>query len=285
MSRKPFVPAALLGKLWRCIIEFEMLKEGDRVLIGLSGGKDSMFLTAALAEVQQYAPFKFDLACYTVDTMFSSDFPKADLESFCAQYGLKHYSSKVDVTEAWQHRTNTPCFTCAYFRRAATNRTALELGFNKVAWAHHHDDAVETFFLNLVASGQLKTFLPVTPLSRTGLTLIRPLLYYREAEIISMVDELNLHPLKTPAPTTATPNARKPKNCCARCKASTPKRMTIWRQPCVLPMPNFGLPNAAKRSWQINSTHFGSKSAKTGRNNAARSEYNFLYDILTGGFL
>lgn len=190
MSRKPFVPAALLGKLWRCIIEFEMLKEGDRVLIGLSGGKDSMFLTAALAEVQQYAPFKFDLACYTVDTMFSSDFPKADLESFCAQYGLKHYSSKVDVTEAWQHRTNTPCFTCAYFRRAATNRTALELGFNKVAWAHHHDDAVETFFLNLVASGQLKTFLPVTPLSRTGLTLIRPLLYYREAEIISMVDSL-----------------------------------------------------------------------------------------------
>lgn len=285
MSRKPFVPAALLGKLWRCIIEFEMLKEGDRVLIGLSGGKDSMFLTAALAEVQQYAPFRFDLACYTVDTMFSSDFPKADLESFCAQYGLKHYSSKVDVTEAWQHRTNTPCFTCAYFRRAATNRTALELGFNKVAWAHHHDDAVETFFLNLVASGQLKTFLPVTPLSRTGLTLIRPLLYYREAEIISMVDKLNLHPLKTPAPTTATPNARKPKNYCARCRASTPKRMTIWRQPCVLPMPNFGLPNAEKRSWQINSMHFGSKSAKTGRNNAARSEYNSLYDILTGGFL
>ena len=122
MSRKPFVPAALLGKLWRCIIEFEMLKEGDRVLIGLSGGKDSMFLTAALAEVQQYAPFKFDLACYTVDTMFSTDFPKAALQSFCAQYGLKHYSSKVDVTEAWQHRTNTPCFTCAYFRRAATNR-------------------------------------------------------------------------------------------------------------------------------------------------------------------
>ena len=200
MSRKPFVPADLLGKLWRCVIEFDMLKDGDRVLIGLSGGKDSMFLTAALAELQQYAPFKFELACYTVDTMFSPDFPKDELESFCAQYGLKHYSSKVDVTEAWNRRTNTPCFTCAYFRRAATNRTALELGFNKVAWAHHHDDAVETFFLNLAASGQLKTFLPVTPLSRTGLTLIRPLLYYREAEIISMVQQLGLTPLKNPCP-------------------------------------------------------------------------------------
>ena len=144
---------------------------------------------------------------------------------------------------------------------------------------------METFFLNLVASGQLKTFLPVTPLSRTGLTLIRPLLYYREAEIISMVDELNLHPLKNPCPYDGHTKRQEAKELLARCRASTPKRMTIWRLPCVLPMPNFGLPNAAKRSWQINSTHFGSKSVKTGRNNAARSEYNFLYDILTGGFL
>ncbi len=200
MSRKPFVPADWLSRLWRCIIEFDMLKAGDRVLIGLSGGKDSMFLTAALAEIQNYAPFKFELACYTVDTMFSADFPKAELEAFCSRYGLKHYSSSVDITAAWNRRTNTPCFTCAYFRRAATNRTALELGFNKVAWAHHNDDAVETFFLNLAASGQLKTFLPVTPLSRTGLTLIRPLLYYRESEITGMVEKLGLTPLKNPCP-------------------------------------------------------------------------------------
>lgn len=97
MSRKPFVPAALLGKLWRCIIEFEMLQEGDRVLIGLSGGKDSMFLTAALAEVQQYAPFKFDLACYTVDTMFSSDFPKADLETSARSTGLNITAAKLTL--------------------------------------------------------------------------------------------------------------------------------------------------------------------------------------------
>lgn len=285
MSRKPFVPAVLLGKLWRCIIEFEMLKEGDRVLIGLSGGKDSMFLTAALAEVQQYAPFKFDLACYTVDTMFSTDFPKTDLESFCAQYGLKHYSSKVDVTEAWQHRTNTPCFTCAYFRRAATNRTALELGFNKVAWAHHHDDAVETFFLNLVASGQLKTFLPVTPLSRTGLTLIRPLLYYREAEIISMVDELNLHPLKNPCSYDGHTKRQEAKELLRSLQCFNAEAYDHLAAAMRFANAELWPAKCGKRSWQINSTHFGSKSAKTGRNNAARSEYNFLYDILTGGFL
>ena len=146
MSRTPFVPAELLSKLWRAVIEFDMLQAGDKILIGLSGGKDSMFLTAALAEIQKYAPVPFELACYTVDAMFSPAFPKAELEAFCGYYGLKHYSEKVDVNSAWQNKGNTPCFTCAYFRRAATNRTALELGFNKVALAHHHDDAVETFF-------------------------------------------------------------------------------------------------------------------------------------------
>ena len=145
MSRTPFVPAELLSKLWRAVIEFDMLQAGDRILIGLSGGKDSMFLTAALAEIQKYAPVPFELACYTVDAMFSPAFPKADL-------------------------------------------------------AHHHDDAVETFLMNVLTSGQLRTFLPITPLSRTGLTVLRPLLYYREAEIIDMVRQLDLQPLRNPCP-------------------------------------------------------------------------------------
>ncbi len=199
MADNIFVPADYLKKLWRVIIEFDMIREGDRILVGLSGGKDSMFLTAALAEVRKHAPMKFDLACYTMDARFDDRFPKAELEEFCRGYGLEHHSEEVDITELWQARGgNTPCFTCAYFRRAATNRKARELGFNKVAWAHHHDDAVETFLLNLLTSGQLKTFLPVTYLSKSGLTLIRPLLYYRESEIIRMVEKLDLHPLKNP---------------------------------------------------------------------------------------
>ena len=137
--------------------------------------------------------------------MFSPAFPKAELEAFCGYYGLKHYSEKVDVNSAWQNKGNTPCFTCAYFRRAATNRTALELGFNKVALAHHHDDAVETFLMNVLTSGQLRTFLPVTPLSRTGLTVLRPLLYYREAEIIDMVRQLDLQLCVIPVLTTVIP--------------------------------------------------------------------------------
>ncbi len=196
----PFVPADDLSKLWRAVIEFDMLQPGDRILVGLSGGKDSMLLTAMLAEIKKYAPVPFELACYTVNTMFAPDFPKQELRKFCESYGLKHYSDDVDVAAAHAKRGGSPCFTCAYFRRAATNRRAAELGFNKVALAHHNDDAVETFFMNLMTSGQLRTFLPVTPLSRSGITVLRPLLYYRESEIRQLVNKLGLQPLKNPCP-------------------------------------------------------------------------------------
>ncbi len=200
MSTFQPLPTEMLSKLWRAIIEFNMIEPGDRILIGLSGGKDSMFLTAALAHIHHYAKLPFQLACYTVDTQFDNNFPLQELQEFCHRYGLEHYHDQVNVLEAWGNKGNTPCFTCAYFRRAATNRRAKELGFNKVALAHHHDDAVETFALNLFTSGQLKTFLPVTYLSRMDLSVLRPLLYYREQEVIDYVDTLQLQPLKNPCP-------------------------------------------------------------------------------------
>lgn len=200
MSQVPFVPAQYLTKLWRALIEFNMIKNGDKILIGLSGGKDSMFMTAGLAEIQRHSPLKFSLVCYTVDTMFSKDFPAKELAQFCADYGLEHYHEQVNVEEVWKHRGNTPCFSCAYFRRAATNRKAGELGCNKVALAHHNDDAVGTFLLNLIHSGQLKTFLPCTYLTRSKLTVLRPLLYYREEEIRAYGKTMGLKPLKNPCP-------------------------------------------------------------------------------------
>jgi len=201
MSKKEiFVPAKDLSKLWRAIIEFDMLQPNDRILIGLSGGKDSMLLTAMLAEIKKYSSIPFDLACYTVNGMFAPNFPKKELEEFCAHYGLEHYSDDVDIAGAQRDTDASPCYTCAFFRRGATNRRAKELGFNKVALAHHNDDAVETFFMNVMTTGQLRTFLPVTYLSRTGITVLRPLLYYREYEIRSLVRRLGIQPLKNPCP-------------------------------------------------------------------------------------
>ena len=99
-KNKSFVPAEDLSKLWRALIEFDMLQPGDRILVGLSGGKDSMLLTAMLAEIKKYSPIPFELACYTVNGMFAPDFPKTELEEFCARFGLTHYSDDVNVMEA-----------------------------------------------------------------------------------------------------------------------------------------------------------------------------------------
>ena len=200
LTNPPFVPADDLSKLWRALIEFDMLQPGDRILIGLSGGKDSMLLTAMLAEIKKYSPIPFDLACYTLNGMFAPNFPRQELVDFCAHYGLEHYSDDIDILATQRASDVNPCYTCAFFRRGATNRRAKELGFNKVALAHHNDDAVETFFMNVMTTGQLKTFLPVTYLSRMDITVLRPLLYYREYEIRSLVKKLGLKPLKNPCP-------------------------------------------------------------------------------------
>ena len=222
MSKKPYVPAEMLTKLWRAMIEFDMIQEGDKILIGLSGGKDSQFMTAALAEAQKHSPRPFDLYAYTVDGMFAPDFPKKELEDFCAKYGIEHYSDQVNVEEVWGHRGNTPCFSCAYFRRAATNRKAKELGCNKVALAHHNDDAVETLLLNLFNSGQLKTFMPSTYLTKSGITVIRPLLFYRESEIIANGKEIGLVPLKNPCPYDGKTQRQEMKEMVVRLEESVP---------------------------------------------------------------
>ena len=195
------IPSEQLSRLWRAIIEFDMLVPGDRVLVGLSGGKDSSLLLTALRQVQQHAPFSFDLGAFTMDPLFTDNFPTQRLQDFCTELGVPFYTEQVPVENLAANRPGkTPCFSCAYFRRAATNRVAKEQQYNKVALAHHHDDAVETFLLNLLTSGQLKTFLPVTPLSKSGLTVIRPLLYYREEEIRAMGKAAGIVPIKSPCP-------------------------------------------------------------------------------------
>ncbi len=187
-----------LGKIWRAVIEFDMLQAGDRVLIGFSGGKDSMLLTAALAELQRHAPFRFEVGAFTVDTGFVPGFAEEKYRSFCQRFAVPWYSERINVPELV--KDNSPCYSCAYFRRAVLNRNARERGFNKVALAHHGDDAVETFVINLFTSGQQKTFCPVTELSRSGITVIRPLVYYREAEIEKEVRELGFEPIKNACP-------------------------------------------------------------------------------------
>lgn len=190
-----------LSKFWRASIEFEMLKPHDKILVGLSGGKDSTFLLKCLVAAKKILPFEIQVAAVTLDPMFTDDFPIEKLQALCDSLQVEFFCERVNINAVIQEKKyKSPCFSCAYFRRAATNRIAVNNGFNKIALGHHHDDAVETFTMNLLTSGQVRTFSPVTYLSRSNLHVIRPLVYFREYEIRDAINKLGIQPLKSPCP-------------------------------------------------------------------------------------
>ena len=212
---KKILPQQLFSKLIRAVIEFDMIQDGDKILIGLSGGKDSLFLTYALSVLREKIARKFSLYALTIDPKFDKNFRYNlnKIENFCNDLDIPHKFLETDIAEVIAAQKNKKaCYTCAFFRRAAVNRIANEIGANKVAYAHHLDDAVETFFMSLLSSGQLTTFLPKTFLNRTNLTVIRPLIYLRESEIENFVAENNFEVLKSPCPIDGKTNRQTVKN-------------------------------------------------------------------------
>ncbi|MBB5337354.1 tRNA 2-thiocytidine biosynthesis TtcA family protein [Pectinatus brassicae] len=198
------IPQQYFSKLMRAVVEFNLIENNDHILIGLSGGKDSLFLTYALAILRERLPKKFTLSAVTIDPMFTDNFAADSLTKFCRNLGIEHSVHKVDINGTIKSSSKNPCFTCAYFRRGAINRLAIEKKCNKVAYAHHHDDAVETFFMNLLYSGQIQTFTPSTYLDKSHLTVIRPLIYFREEEMRTAVKYHKMTPLASPCPIDGT---------------------------------------------------------------------------------
>ena len=189
------------GKLWRAVTEFDLLNTDDRILIGMSGGKDSCFLAIALSELRKYSPRKFELGAINIDPLFTADFNPAPIDEFCQSLNIPFQSIKVNIAEIIEKDShNDPCFTCSFFRHGAINKFARKNGFNKIAYAHHHDDAVETFFMSMLCSGRLTTFSPLTYLSRTDLSIIRPIIYFREREIEEIVKQYGFNLVKNPCP-------------------------------------------------------------------------------------
>lgn len=195
------LPQDYFGRLCRAIIEFDMIKKGDKILIGLSGGKDSLFLTYALSILRSRSATPFELAVLTIDPLFTDNFDTSPLADFCNNLAIPYYSKKVDIAGIIsKNEGKDPCFTCAFFRRGAINKFATENGFNKVAYAHHHDDAVETFLMSILYSGQINTFLPTTYLDKSDLTVIRPLVYFRESELKDTPKIHGFTPIPSPCP-------------------------------------------------------------------------------------
>ena len=195
------LPQSHFSRLMRAIVEFNLIEENDNILIGVSGGKDSIFLTYALAVMRQRLKKNFKIGALTINPMFTDDFDTSRIAAFCRDLSLPFYTHAVDIKGAIDKQNGkNPCFTCAYFRRGAINRFAKEHGYNKVAYAHHHDDAVETFLMSLFYSGQVKTFLPKTYLDHMDITVIRPLIYFREHEVRETVSIHGFKPIPSPCP-------------------------------------------------------------------------------------
>nr|HPG92904.1 ATP-binding protein [Clostridia bacterium] len=169
---------------FRCAItDFNMIADGDKIAVGVSGGKDSLTLLALLKAYQRFSPQKFELAAITVDMGFDKlDFsPVAD---FCKANDIDYYLQKTDIAQIiFEKCPESPCSLCSRMRRGALNGKLNEIGFNKLALGHHSDDVIETFFLSLFYEGRLSTFAPTSFMSRTKITVIRPMIYISEREI------------------------------------------------------------------------------------------------------
>ena len=190
----------ILSYARRAVDDYAMIGEGDRICVGLSAGKDSLTLLCALAQLRLFYPHKFELIAITLDNGFGADF--SAVAFLCAELNIEY---KVVPTEIKQivfdiRREKNPCSLCANLRRGILNDHAKAEGCNKVALAHHMDDAVETFLLNLLHEGRLASFAPVTYLDRRDLTVIRPLIYAPEKEIRQFTAKANLPVVHNPCP-------------------------------------------------------------------------------------
>lgn len=193
----------LCGLIRKAVQDYEMLAPGDRVLVGVSGGKDSVALTVALALLKDYIGFPYEVMAVTLDPMFGrTAMDTAPLAALFAQYGISYTVRRTDIGPVvFEYRQEkNPCALCAKLRRGALHTAAQELGCNKVALGHHLDDAIETFYMNLWREGRIGCFSPVTYLSRRDLTLIRPMLLAEEAEVIRAVREQDFPIVKSRCP-------------------------------------------------------------------------------------
>ena len=182
----------LIGLVRRCVQDYHMIEEGDRIGVGVSGGKDSVALLAFLAELRKYNDKKFEVEAVTIDMGLGMDY--STMQQLCEELDVRFNLVKTEIGPIiFEHRKEkNPCSMCAKMRRGALNQAILDRGMNKLALGHHYDDAVETFMMSLIYEGRISCFQPVTDLDRTGIIQIRPMLYIHEKSIDSFVKRNNL---------------------------------------------------------------------------------------------
>lgn len=191
----------MLSFIRRAVDEYDMIEEGDKIAVGVSGGKDSLALLVGLWNLKMFYPKSFDICAITVDMGFEGcDF--SPVTELCESLRIEYRIVKTDLARIIfdVRKEENPCSLCAKMRRGILHDNCKDMGANKIALGHHFDDVVDTFMMNLFNEGRLGTFSPVTYLSRKDITMIRPLILAPEKDIEYFVRQNALPVIKSPCP-------------------------------------------------------------------------------------
>lgn len=191
----------LMSQTRQAMDDYGMIHAGDKIAVGISGGKDSLTLLHALHGLQRFYPEPFELEAITVD-LGHPDFDVSQLQQLCDDMQIPYTIVKTEIAQIifGERKEKNPCSLCAKMRKGALNETAKKLGCNKIAYAHHKDDIVETMMMSLIYEGHFYSFPPITHLDRTDLTVIRPLMYISEADVKGFCRKYQLPVVKSPCP-------------------------------------------------------------------------------------
>lgn len=191
----------LLSYTRKAVDEYQMIEENDHIAIGISGGKDSLTLLYALHGLKRFYPKRFELSAITVDLGFEN-FDLSPIQKLCQELEVPYHVVKSDIYRILfeVRKESNPCSLCAKMRKGALNDAVKKLGCNKVAYAHHKDDIIETMLLSLIFEGRFYSFSPKTYLDRMDLTVIRPLMFVDELEICGFRNKYQLPVVKSKCP-------------------------------------------------------------------------------------
>lgn len=208
----------------QAINDFQMIQDGDKIAIGVSGGKDSLALLYALSGLQKFIPEKIDIVAITVDLGFGN-FETEEIRKLCEKLGIEYHLVRTQIADILKAKIKEGsfCSLCAKMRKGALNNFAKELGCNKIAYAHHKDDFVETMILSLFYEGQFFSFPPVKYYEDVDLTVIRPLLYVPEKDIIGFQKKMTLQSIKNPCPFDKNTKREYVKNLLRQLKKDNPE--------------------------------------------------------------
>ena len=190
----------VLSTMRKAIEKYSLIENGDRIAVGVSGGKDSLVLLSALNDFKKFGLFDFEIVAVTID-IYSGKENYSNLKKFCENLGVELHIEQTDIQDVVFNirKEKNPCSLCAKMRRGALNSVCQKLNCNKLALAHHLQDVVTTFFLSLFYEGRLSTMLPKSYMSNANITLIRPLYLTEESKIINASKNMPILKSKCPA--------------------------------------------------------------------------------------